>query len=535
MALPWERLDWRELTAAEQEARLEEYLAADRARGFDPARLAGSTPSPSASPAQRADPLLRLALIRLAPQTYQCVWSMHHLLLDGWSMQLLLAEAFGAYQARLRGHALQLPAPRPFQEYVAWLGAQDGAATEAYWRRTLAGFGAPTPLPAGDVSPATDTPAAPDAETPRVEAPRGEAERRLSPATTESLQALAQRHQVTLSTVVQGAWALLLGRHSGLAHGPEGDAGPAGVVFGATVSGRPTALPGVEEMVGIFINTLPVRVSLPAGEGVVPWLRSLQAAQVERGQYEHSALVQVQGWSNLPRGRPLFESIVVVENYPLERPWQEQVGAEGGAGVAGAATLEVDGVRTFDRTHYPLELVVYPGAELGLQIGYDGARYSAPAVERLLEHLRTLLEGIAADPDVRLDDLPLLPPAERARLLTEWGTNAVPYPRGATVHHLFAAQAARAPADGRRPGRPRVPHLRGAGGPGQPPGAPPLVAGGGPRDAGGAVPRPLRRGGGGHPGGAQGGGRLRAPGPRLPARPPGLHAGGRWRGGSAHQ
>ena len=193
---------------------------------------------------------------------------------------------------------------------------------------------------------------------------------------------------------MQGAWALLLGRHSGLAHGPEGDAGAAGVVFGATVSGRPTALPGVEEMVGIFINTLPVRVPLPAGEGVVPWLQSLQAAQVERSQYEHSALVQVQGWSDLPRGRPLFESIVVVENYPMERPWQEQVGADGGEADAGAPTLEVDGVRAFDRTHYPLELVVYPGAELGLQIGYDGARYSAPAIERLLGHLDYLLEGI---------------------------------------------------------------------------------------------------------------------------------------------
>ncbi len=245
----------------------------------------------------------------------------------------------------------------------------------------------------------------------------------LSAEATAALGDLSRRHQVTLSTVVQGAWALLLGRHSGLAD----------VVFGLTVSGRPADLGGVESMVGMFINTLPVRVRVDPGEPLVPWLRRLQAQQAELRQFEYTPLVRLHGWTGLPPRAPLFESIVVFENYPVGGALQE------------GSSLEVSASGAVEQTNYPLSLVAGPGERLTLKLLYDPARYAPQTAEHLLGHLRTLLEGMAAAQEGRLGDLPLLPPAERRQVVVDWNATASLYPRDATVHQLVAAQAARAP------------------------------------------------------------------------------------------
>jgi non-ribosomal peptide synthetase component F len=217
---------------------------------------------------------------------------------------------------------------------------------------------------------------------------------------------------LTLNTIVQGAWALLLSRYSGRAD----------VVFGVTVAGRPAELAGVESMIGLFINTLPVRVRVAEEEALLPWLRDLQARQVEMRQYEHSPLVQVQGWSEVPRGQPLFESILVFENYPMDaslRPW--------------AGRLGVESVRSQERTNYALTLAVIPGAEYLLRILYDTRLFDAVAIGRLLGHVRILLEGIAAGPGQLLADLPLLTGAESEQLLRQWNDTEVspaPHPEG---------------------------------------------------------------------------------------------------------
>ncbi|HEY3110881.1 MAG TPA: amino acid adenylation domain-containing protein, partial [Chloroflexota bacterium] len=404
--LPWEEHDWRGTPRPEQEARLEALLAADRARPFDLAR----------------PPLMRLTVIRLADDRYQCVWSVHHLILDGWSTELLLKELFVTYQALVGGRDAALPPPRPFEDFIDWLQWQDRAAAEEYWRRQLDGFGAPTSL-------GLDRP--PDA----LAAPHGDARERgeqwahLSEATTAALAALARRHQVTLGTILQGAWALLLSRYSG-----EDD-----VLFGATVSGRPTELAGVDAMVGMFINTLPVRVPVPGQARLVEWLRELQAAQARQGEHEHCSLVELQGWSDVPRGQPLFESIVIIENYPAERPWHDQVAGRDGAG------LEVSSARGSGRTHYPLEMVAHTGPRLAIEVAFDRSRFAADTGARVLSHLQTLLEGMLADPERRLDDLPILPAAERERVLVEWSATAADRPRAACIQDLVEAQATRTP------------------------------------------------------------------------------------------
>ena len=192
----------------------------------------------------------------------------------------------------------RLKESRSFRDYIAWLGRQDQAGAENFWRETLKGFTEPTSLGIEN----THTTLA------KQEQGYGEESLRLSEASTESLQAFARQNQLTLSTLLNGAWSILLSRYSG-----ERD-----IVFGVTSSGRPPDLSGSEAMVGLFINTLPLRVSVPSGQLLIPWLKELQERLVELRQYEYSSLVQVQEWSDVPRGRALFESIFVFENYPVD-------------------------------------------------------------------------------------------------------------------------------------------------------------------------------------------------------------------------
>ncbi|HSG38504.1 MAG TPA: amino acid adenylation domain-containing protein, partial [Thermoanaerobaculia bacterium] len=384
--LPFDRQDWRNLPAGEQEQRLQEYMAEDRRRGFD----------------LTAAPLMRFAVLRLTDDSWKIVWSYHHLLLDGWSIGLLLREFPALYRATATGIPTQVAKRRPFRDYVAWLRRQDMTEAEAYWRRTLAGFTTPTPL-------VVDRPAS------RAEADPGRESRslRIPEAETAEIKAWCQRQRLTMSTLAHGAWVLLLGRYS-----QERD-----VLFGSTVSGRPPVLPGAEAMLGCFINTLPVRVRILPGERVLPFLQELQTSLVELRRYEHSPLVDVQGWSEVPRQTPLFQSIVVVEGF-LD------------------STSESSG---YQRTNYPLTLVVGPDRELLLRIDYEAAHFDAVTIDRLLGHLRTLVTALPQDPERRLEDLPVLTQPEREQLLAVWNRPDVRFDVPLPLHRLFEARAAGAP------------------------------------------------------------------------------------------
>src|SRR5581483_7519899 len=233
--------DWRGRSEEEMRILVEEFLRVDRQRGFELSRA----------------PLMRFGLCRLSEETYQWNWSHHHLLLDGWSVPLVMKEVLGYYKELAGGGKLEVSAARPYREYIQWLQKQDMKRAEAYWRERLQGFEVATELPGRKVG--------------RSKGP-GRMERRvrrLSGSLSQALERWGKGHQVTLS------------RHSGQ---PE-------VVFGVTVSGRPAGLKGVERMVGLFINTLPVRVRVAAQEEVAGWLKVLQAGQVEMREYEYSPLV----------------------------------------------------------------------------------------------------------------------------------------------------------------------------------------------------------------------------------------------------
>src|SRR5205085_3136281 len=188
------------------------------------------------------------------------------------------------------------------------------------------------------------------------------------------LRSVAQRNGLTVNTIVQGTWALLVSRYAG-----EGD-----VVFGATVSGRPGELAGVESMVGMFINTIPTRVRVRGGQGMLGWLGELQAAQAESRRFDFVSLAQMQTWSDLPGGVNLFDSIVVFENYPIN----DDVAAEHGLQIREAGAVET--------TNYPLSLVALPGRRLSVALGYDPDLFDATTIERMAGHLTRVLEAVAA-------------------------------------------------------------------------------------------------------------------------------------------
>ncbi|GJG89259.1 hypothetical protein tb265_44400 [Gemmatimonadetes bacterium T265] len=401
-AMPWDDEDWRDLDRDEQAARLDGLLADDRRASFDLARA----------------PLTRVTLVRTGDARYEVVWSVHHLLLDGWSAHALLREVRERYEALAAGRPAPDEFARPYRDYIDALAAAPDAdaSAKAFWRGRLAGFTTPTPL--GVDRRGADAGACGHARHDVT----------LGTGRTAALQAFAREHRVTLNTVFQGAWAVLLSRYAG-----DDD-----VLFGATVTTRPAALEGVERMVGLFLNTVPVRVRVAPDANVAEWLQALQRDQAEARAHEATPLADVQRWSEVPAGTALFDSLLVFENYPGGRPFAPRPGDP--------SAVSFDALDIVEHTHYPLTLAVVPGARLTVRAMYDASRFAPDVVDRLLGHLGAVLDGMLAGAHARVGALDVLPAAERRMLLKEWSATALPDIGARTVHELFAATASERPA-----------------------------------------------------------------------------------------
>ncbi|WP_063806619.1 non-ribosomal peptide synthetase [Streptomyces regalis] len=354
-------------------------------------------------------PLLRLTLVRRSTDRWLLILTNHHLLLDGWSIPLLVRELLQLYAAQLApGTTAPLPAVRPYRDFLAWLASRDREASADAWRNALAGV-APTVL-----SPSTAglVPVPPELHT-----------LRLTEELTGRVQEFARRRGVTVNTVVQGLWALLLARLTG-----RDD-----VVFGATVAGRPAELAGVESMIGLFINTVPVRVTVPPGERAGAFLRRLQDEQSRLMDHLHLGLTEIQ---RLAGAGDLFDTLLVFENYPID----DAAVAEAEAS-AGLRILEVKGSGA---THYPLTLAVLAEQRLGVVFEFRPDCYDRAAVERLAVRFERLVTAVLTDPDAPLAALDALAPDERTALLTGGVGERLPVPYR-TMPEVFEAQAARTP------------------------------------------------------------------------------------------
>ncbi|MGI5163448.1 amino acid adenylation domain-containing protein [Spirillospora sp. CA-253888] len=381
-------LPWEEVEAAD-EAEADAIVAAERARRFD----------------VTAPPLLRFVLVRLGPERHRLILTNHHILLDGWSTPILATELFLLYVQG--GHDAGFPRVTPYKNYLAWLSKQDRAAAEDAWRHALDGVDEPSLV-------------APEAAD-RKPAPPARALITLDARTTKRLGRAARRHGATLSTVLQGAWGLTLARLLG-----RDD-----VVFGATVSGRPPELPGVEQMIGLFINTLPIRVRFGPGESLGSLMERLQDEQTELLPHHHLGLTDIQRVSG--HGGALFDTMTVLENYPFDP-----------ASMDGSLNgVRITGFDSYDATHFPLSLVALPGDELSLRLHHRTDVYDAATAEALLARVRRFLEAFAEDSGQPIGGVDLAGDDGRAQLAA-WNDTAADVPTG-TLADLFEAQAARTP------------------------------------------------------------------------------------------
>lgn len=396
--LPFDYLDWRAIPGQEQETRLETLLAAEREQGFDFTEA----------------PLMAIRLIRIAEAEYYFVRSYHHILVDAWCLSLMLVELNEHYEDLVRGQTVHQKNAPSFRDYIAWLRQRDAAATEAFWRNYLRGFAEPTPIPVGK---STRKDLGKDATV-------CDAIITLSEQETRDLNDLAHRLRLTPNTLIQAAWALMLNRYSGADE----------VVFGVTVAGRPTELAGSDMMLGVFINSLPLRVKVRPEQPLLDFLDDLLRQNLEIRQFEYAPLLSIQGWSEMPRGLPLFESLLVFENYPIDPRLRT-----GGNG------LNIVDVKTRTHTNYPLNGMVIPGDRLHLQITYHTDRFEQTAVERMLRHFRNLLAAMVDAPEKRIGELPMLAASECECLLTDWNRTHHDYQDPCDFVARFEKQAEQTP------------------------------------------------------------------------------------------
>ncbi|WP_172826557.1 non-ribosomal peptide synthetase, partial [Mycobacterium sp. 1423905.2] len=381
---------WRyvELDAdADVEAELRRVSAAERAAVCD---LAGA-------------PAFRAALLRTGAAQYRLVLTNHHIVVDGWSMPILLREIFAGY------HRQRLPAPASYRRFVTWLADRDVEAAQAVWRNVLAGFDVPTLVGSSD----------------RLGlGSRGATSFNLSEQTTRAVNELARSCHTTVNIVLQAAWAQVL---MGLTGRPD-------VAFGVPVSGRQPELTNAESMVGLLVNTVPVRARVTPASTVADLVDSLRRLHNDTLEHQHLGLNEIHRLSGHER---LFDTLFVYENYPIDRHAMTET-----------PELTITKVTSRESTHYPLTLLGLPGKELGLRIEFATTVFDAASIEALTSRFRRVLDTMTAEPGRRLATIAQVDDTEAAAL-DVWGNRAAltrPASTGLSIPALWAAQVARTPA-----------------------------------------------------------------------------------------
>ncbi|VVO20933.1 non-ribosomal peptide synthetase [Pseudomonas fluorescens] len=401
---PIEYLDWSADPESEQEPRLQALLKQEREAGFD---LLNQAP-------------FHLRLIRVGAERYWFMMSNHHILIDAWCRSLLMNDFFEIYMALGEGREAQLATPPRYRDYIAWLQRQNLNEARQWWQQNLQGFERTTPIP-------SDRPFLREHAGHSGGMVVGDCYTRLDACDGAQLRELAQAHQLTVNTFAQAAWALVLRRLSG-----DRD-----VLFGVTVAGRPVEMPEMQRTVGLFINSIALRVKLPEDDqpcSVRQWLSGLLDSNMQLREYEYLPLVTIQEHSELPKGQPLFDSLFVFENAPVEVSVLDR---------AHSLNATSDSGRT--HTNFPLTAVCYPGDDLGLHLSYDQRYFDETTVQGMLGEFKRLLLALVQGFHGDMADLPLIGEQEREFLVDGCNQSEHQYPLERSYIELFEEQVAAHP------------------------------------------------------------------------------------------
>ncbi|KPN13027.1 non-ribosomal peptide synthetase [Bacillus australimaris] len=366
--------DVRHLSETDQKETIQHYLQSDRLTDFNLE--------------DTEKPLIRIALFYRDENTCTFVFSFHHILIDGWSLFSFIEESFSLYRSLVDEREINLSAVRPYKDFIEWLQKQDQEKAQAFWKRYMSGVEETTPLP-GDGGHASDEEAGID-----------QFSIKLTPKMQQKLEEITATEKVTMSTLIQTAWGLLLHLHSGSED----------VVFGVTVSGRPADLREVESMTGLFINTLPLRLPITPEWTISQLLAQTQETVFHMREFEYTVLPDIQQLTRIPNGDSLFNSIVVFENYPIE-------------------SIEPYGVRIVDissheETNYDLTLVAVPGDTLELRVTYRINQYTEKQIQSLMQQLIHTLEAMTEQVETPLSSFTIVTKEEKERMITDWARNA---------------------------------------------------------------------------------------------------------------
>jgi amino acid adenylation domain-containing protein/non-ribosomal peptide synthase protein (TIGR01720 family) len=389
--LPVIRQDYRGMDAPAQNAACLTFAAAERARGFDLSK----------------PPLMRLGLLQLSDTQYRLVWTFHHLLIDGWSMPVLIEELLQTYEQLLKGSTLSAAAEDRYEDYIRYLETRDREAEEAYWQQYLSNIDQPTLLPFIQAG----------SERSHGKGVYCTYTLTFDAGMTSRIQAFAQRHHLTVNTVMQGVWAYLLYRYTGNSH----------VTYGVTVSGRPAELPGIEQRVGLYINTIPLHTEIAEERTTVSWLEQLQQEQAQSRRYQHTPLNESQRQAGI--GGALFDTLLVFENYPVS----EMV-------LSDRWMLHVSDPQMEEHTNYPLSITITTGASINIIFKHNAGFIAKDYVIQLGRHFEQVADQFLSAPGGRLADITLLTDAD-LRQLKAFNDTSATYPGDITIAAQFTAQA----------------------------------------------------------------------------------------------
>ncbi len=384
--------NWGNISETELSNNLISFLKSDRSNGIDLSKA----------------PLMRLNLIKINSETYYLIWTFHHIILDGRSHAIILDEVFSLYDSYLSGSPYQLTKPAPYRNFVFWNLKQDHSKSKEFWKELLKGISSPTAVKSLF-----------NGKNKNSDSELTEKEILIDEDTGSLLKNFAKQNDITLNTIIQAGWALLLSKYTG-----EED-----VLFGAVRAGRYSTVDNADTIPGLFMNTLPMRIKIAYDKKSVEWLKDIRDIQLKIREHEHTPLVDIVSWSGISRGTKLFQSVLIFDNYDLTQKFQER----------GGKWLHRE-FKLYERTGYPLTVYVYADKKIKIKISFDNYSFSGKDIEVIINHFRNILIGISKDCNNKVYQIPFLNESEIRKVFDEWNNTEVEYQKSICVHQVFEKQ-----------------------------------------------------------------------------------------------